>query len=377
MPWVGSVMEQRLAFVELVVSGVSVSEACRRFGISRPTGHKWLERYRYGGFEGLVDRSRRPRWSPGRVSVEVERLVCSVREAHPAWGGRKIAAFLHRQGHPEVPAASTITQILRRNSYLPVPPPARDRYLTVGSFQADHPNDMWQIDFKGDFPLGAGGRCFPLGVLDDHSRYNLGLFACSRQHGTMVQDHLTNIFTTYGLPHTLLADNGPPWGTSNRAHRWTPLTVWLLDIGVRVIHSRPRHPQTLGKEERFHSTLNQELLSIEGPWQTLTQLQDRFDHWRIIYNQHRPHESLNNNVPADRYHPSPRPLPATIDPPTYPDHYLTRIVDKAARITLNNTRIKVGKPFRGHTIGIDPDTGNIYYRTQLIRPGVNHVPERV
>ncbi len=375
MPWVGSVMEQRLGFVELVGSGVSVAEACRRFGISRPTGYKWLARFGGDGVAGLVDLSRRPKRSPGRTAPEVEAMVCSVRDAHPAWGGRKIAAFLTRQGHDAVPAPSTITTILRRNGYLAREAPPRDRYLTVGSFQADAPNDLWQIDFKGDFPLTAGGRCYPLGVLDDHSRYNLGLYACANQRHVTVRHHLSVIFTTYGLPDTLLADNGAPWGTSNPHHRWTPLTVWLLDLGVRVIHSRPRHPQTLGKQERFHSTLNQELLTLHSPWHTLDQLQHGFDQWRITYNQHRPHESLNNHTPADHYQPSPRPFPTTITPPDYPDHWPIRTVDASARISYQGTLHKVGKPFIGRHVAINPTTTDIYYRTQLIRPGVNHVPE--
>lgn len=377
MPWVGSVMEQRLAFVELVAAGEAVSEACRRFGISRPTGYKWLARFERDGVAGLEDQQRRPKRSPTQTAHHVETLVCSVRDAYPAWGGRKIAAFLRRQGHTSVPAPSTITSILRRSGYLPTEPAPRDKHLTVGSFQADVPNDLWQIDFKGDFALTGGGRCFPLGVLDDHSRYNLGLYACTNQRRDTVQGHLTTIFTTYGLPYRLLADNGPPWGTSNPQHRWTPLKVWLLDLGVRVVHSRPRHPQTLGKEERFHSTLNQEVLAVAGPWHTIDQLQHHFDDWRRTYNHHRPHESLNNNAPIDHYHTSPRPFPTTIPDPDYPTTWPTRTVDAAARITYQGQRLKVGKPFIGRHVAINPTTGDIHYRTQLIRPGVNHVPEQV
>lgn len=375
MPWVGSVVEQRLRFVELVDAGVSITEACRVVGVSRPTGHKWLVRFREHGVEGLVDQSRRPRRSPRQVDASVEATVCEVRDAHPVWGGRKIAAFLKRQGHTQVPAPSTITGILRRNGYLPAQPEPRDRYLTVGSFQADAPNDMWQIDFKGDFALTGGGRCFPLGVLDDHSRYNLGLYACGNQQFATVQTHLTDIFTTHGLPGVLLTDNGPPWGTSNPTYRWTPLKVWLLDLGVKVVHSRPRHPQTLGKQERFHSTLNKELLTPNSPFGDLTELQDSFNGWRHTYNHHRPHEALGETtVPAERYRPSPRPFPDHIEPATYPDHWHLRVVDVSARIEYQGRRYKVGRPFRGQTVAIDPHTLNIYYRTQLIRPGVNHVP---
>jgi transposase InsO family protein len=274
-----------------------------------------------------------------------------------------------------VPAASTITQILRRYRYLPAEPPPRQN-LTVGSFRAEAPNVLWQIDFKGDFPLTGGGRCFPLGLLDDYSRYNLCLQACGNQNTDTVADRLHAVFGTVGLPEAILADNGPPWGSSNRQYRWTPLQVWLLDLGVRVIHSRPRHPQTLGKEERFHSTIAKELLNLKAPWHDLDQLQGEFDRWRLLYNDHRPHESLDNNVPADYYQPSPRPYPTSIDAHSYPDHYVVCVVDSAAGISHRGVRYKVGKPFKQRPVALDPATGDIYYRTQRIRSGVNHVPER-
>lgn len=362
-------MDQRLAFVLLVRSGVSVAEACRRFSVSRPTGYKWLARYDDEGAEGLTDRSRRPLGSPGRTSRELEELVVSVRKRFPAWGGRKIRAFLLRQGH-EPPAASTITRILVRRGLIPKQPPSRQ----FVSFEAPAPNEMWQIDFKGHFGLVDGQRCHPLGILDDHSRYNLNLTACHNEQTVTVKTQLMATFTTYGLPLTLLADNGPPWGSVNSPFRWTPLKVWLADVGVRVIHSQPRHPQTLGKEERFHLTLIKEVLTPHTEWDTFTQIQTAFDEWRTIYNQHRPHQALADHVPADRYQPSPRTFPTPIEPPTYPNHYLLRQVDTTARISLEGKRIKIGKPFIGRTIAIDPDTNIAYYRQHPIKR-VNHVPE--
>lgn len=370
MPWAGSVMDQRLAFVLLVESGVSVAEACRRFSVSRPTGYKWLARFEEEGTDGLVDRSRRPVVSPDRTSPEVEELVVRVRERFPAWGGRKIRAFLIRQGH-KPPAASTITRILVRQGLIQKTEPQQRQFV---SFEAATPNEMWQIDFKGHFGLVDGQRCHPLGILDDHSRYNLNLTACRNEQTATVKAQLVATFGTYGLPATLLADNGPPWGSTNSPFRWTPLKVWLADLGVRVIHARPRHPQTLGKEERFHLTLIKEVLTPHRQWDTLTQIQTVFDQWRTIYNQHRPHQSLGDQVPADRYTPSPRPFPTCIDPPTYPDHYQLRQVDITARISFAGQRLKIGKPFIGRTIAIDPLTNIAYYRNHPIRV-VNHVPE--
>jgi transposase InsO family protein len=372
MPWAGSVMDQRLAFVLVVRSGVSVSEACRRFSVSRPTGHKWLARFDDEGLEGLVDRSRRPRVSPDRTSPEFEELVVAVRRRFPAWGGRKIRAFLIRQGH-ESPAASTITRILARHGLIATAQPRQRNFV---SFEAAAPNETWQIDFKGHFGLVGGQRCHPLGILDDHSRFNLSLGACRNQQTATVKAQLMEAFVSYGLPARLLADNGPPWGSSNPGFRWTPLKVWLADVGVPVVHSRPRHPQTLGKEERFHLTLIREVLTPQRQWRSFPQIQGAFDEWRNIYNQHRPHQSLNDGVPADRYTPSPRPFPKTIKPPQYPEDWTTHRVDASASILIRRQAHKIGKAFIGKTIAIDPQTHIAYYRDHPIR-AVNHVPERV
>lgn len=371
MPWAGRVAEQRAEFVAAVKAGVPISTACRRFRISRPTGYKWLERYEREGLDGLEDRSRRPLTSPSRTSPEVEQLVCDARRSFPAWGGRKLRAFLLRQGHDNIPAPSTITQILKRNGLVESEPsePAADK-----SFTAEAPNDMWQMDFKGHFGLLDGTRCHPHGILDDHSRYNLSLTACLQENTVTVKTILKQAFRTFGLPEVILADNGPPWGSSNPRYRWTPLKVWLADLDIRVIHSRFRHPQTLGKEERFHLTLDQELLEPNPPYPDLPTIQTAFDQWRHTYNHIRPHESLNNDTPADRYQPSPRTWPTQITPPDYPPDYQIRTVDTTARISFEGTLHKIGKPFIGKQVGIDPNTYIAYYRTIPIRH-VNHLPE--
>ncbi|MCP4224781.1 MAG: transposase family protein, partial [Actinomycetia bacterium] len=230
---------------------------------------------------------------------------------HPTWGGRKLRASLLRQGYQSIPAASTITRVLTRRGYIEA---EQSQPKAWKHFEADDPNDMWQIDFKGHFGLVDGRRCHPLGILDDHSRYNLNLSACRNQQTATVKAQLMAAFASYGLPGRLLADNGPPWGSSNPGFRWTPLKVWLADVGVPVVHSRPRHPQTLGKEERFHLTLATEVLTPARRWRSFPQIQSAFDEWRNIYNRHRPHQSLNDGVPAERYTPSPRPFPTTIEP---------------------------------------------------------------
>ncbi len=371
VPWrVETLVAHRLEFCRLATvedRAVSFVGLCRRYGIRPKTGYKWLARYLDEGVEGLADRSTRPRSSPTRTTAEMEQVVCGARDEHPTWGGRKIRGLLIRRGYEGVPAPSTITDILRRNDRLDPPEPQAGGFT---SFEADAPNDLWQMDFKGWFQTGTG-RCDPFDVLDDHSRFNLTLVASSDQTAITVQQLLSSVFDTYGLPKRILCDNGAPWGNNQPGGRWAGLGVWLLDLGVGIIHSRPFHPQTLGKDERFHRTLNLEVISARPVWDSHQQVQVAFDRWRPIYNQQRPHDSLDGAVPADRYQPSDRSMPDRIEPPDYPPGYQTRKVDTNARISYHGTLYKIGKPFRGRTIGIIPTDQDgiiqIVYRHQPIR----------
>lgn len=369
MPWRESDrVSERLDFVRLAEAGsVPFSQLCTRFGVSRQTGYVWLRRWQLDGEAGLVDRSRRPESSPTQTPERMEDLVVDVRRAHPRWGGRKINRVLINQGHEGVPAPSTITGILRRRGLID-PHPTRPR--AYERWEREAPNDLWQMDFKGWFSLGDGQRCHTLGVLDDHSRYNLVLAACSNQQTATVKGLLTDAFYTYGLPNQILCDNGSPWG-NDRGQPWTPLGVWLLDIGVGVIHSSPGHPQTAGKEERFHWTLDLEVISSQPHWEDHHQVQDAYDSWRPIYNHHRPHDSLDLDTPADRYQPSPRSFPTRIEPVDYPDGYHVRKVSTSAYISFQGHRIRVGKAFNDRHVGILPTTTDgtftIHYRHHIIR----------
>lgn len=370
MPWRSfSVEMQRLEFVRLALSGrVDHTELCRRFGISRPTGYKWIDRYGVEGVDGLGDRSRAPKTSPLRTDRETEALVCGVRRQFPAWGGRKIRGFLLRQGHVDVPAGSTITQILRRNGLMEHQTPLKRDYIR---FERSEPNELWGMDFKGDFALNKGGRCFSFGVIDDYSRYSLSLVACPNQQTATVQQHLTNTFSVYGLPGAMLMDNGAPWGNTP-AQPWNPVTVWLCDLGIEVIHTRGFHPQTNGKKERLHYTLDLEVLNTRPSWETLDEVQDAFDTWNPIYNHQRPHESLGETiVPADRYQPSPRPFPDYINDPIYPDHWVTRKVGANVRMSFKGKLHYIGRAFTQRTVAVvpttTPNTYHVYYRHHHIK----------
>jgi transposase InsO family protein len=233
MPWrVCSVIDERAEFVRLAGTGaVSIAELCRRFGISRETGHQLLRRHAALGLAGLADVSRRPHSSPRRTSSAMEEAVLLLRDRHPAWGGRKIARRLLDLGHDGVPSPSTVTQILRRHGRLD--DERSTQHKPFQRFERSGPNALWQMDFKGHFALGKG-RCHALTVLDDHCRYSLGLRACADERMITVRAELTAIFRRYGLPDTILADNGAPWGSTGHGTQ-TALGVWLMQVGVRLI----------------------------------------------------------------------------------------------------------------------------------------------
>ena len=344
-----SVMSQRAEFVELArVEGSNVSELCRRFGVSRKTGYKWLSRYEVAGHSGLADQSRRPLDPAGRTSEEMEQRVLAMRTKHPAWGGRKLRRRLMDLGHSEVPAASTITEILRRHGRLDEGSGAGQ--ANVQRFEHACPNDLWQMDFKGHFPLTRGGRCHPLTVLDDHSRYSLGLRACDNERTETVQRELTEIFRCYGLPRRMLMDNGSPWGDAGD-QPWTHLTAWLVRLGISISHGRPRHPQTQGKDERFHRTLAAEVLR-DRSFLDVVQAQRAFDPWRQVYNTERPHEALSLAVPASRYRVSPRAFPEKLLPIEYAPDVKVRQASTKGVIKFEARAIRVSQAFAGEPIGI-------------------------
>ena len=341
-------MSQRLEFVVLATqSGLAFSELCRRYEVSRKTGYKWLKRYQAGGREALEDRSRRPRRSPKQVSTAVAEAVVALR-LETAWGGRKLRRRLQDLGHRGVPAASTCTEILRRADLLK----KEQSSGPMQRFERESPNELWQMDYKGDFATQAGQRCHPLTVLDDHSRFNIVLDAASNQRTATVQAALTTAFDHYGLPEAILCDNGGAWGNVADGTGHTPLTVWLLRLGVRVLHGRPYHPQTQGKEERFHRTLQDELLS-RHTWRDLAHCAQQFPLYRQRYNHERPHYSLNDDTPASRYRPSVRSMPAQLPIPQYAGMDVRTVRTKGV-ITFGNQTWSIGEAFASLPIGLRP-----------------------
>jgi transposase InsO family protein len=370
MPWKsGTIMDSRQEFVRLAETGdVSIAALCRRFGISRQTGHLYLRRHREAGETGLADRSRRPLSSPGRSNSEIEAQIVALRDTHPRWGGRKLARRLRDLGLADVPSPSTVTEVLRRHGRLD--PVEALKHQPFQRFERSAPNELWQMDFKGHIAMGRG-RCHPLTVLDDHCRYSLGLIACGDETRTTVQSHLTSLFRRYGLPGTMLSDNGSPWGGSG-AEGWTALEVWLMRVGVRLYHGRPRHPQTQGKEERFHRTLNVELLQANR-FADLTACQTAFDRWRRIYNEERPHEALGMAVPASRYRASPIGFPEQLPEPEYhlTDH--VRRMSRDGAVRFQGRRVKMSQAFAGLDVAFRATALDGVWRVYFMRFAIAEV----
>jgi transposase InsO family protein len=349
MPWREvSIVDQRREFIRLAKhEGANRRELCRRFGIHPDTGYKWLGRGTTD--EELADQSRRPHSSPMRTEAAIEARILSLRDAHPAWGARKIARCLERDG-VACPACSTVHEILRRHGRIVAPAGGA---AASQRFEKPAPNLLWQMDFKGHIPLSGGGRCHPLTIVDDHSRYAVALEACANEQASTVQGRLQRTFRRYGLPDAFFVDNGTPWGDASGQH-WTHLGVWLLKLGVAVLHSRPYHPQSRGKNERFHRTLKAEVFALQR-FRDLAEVQQALEGWRMVYNLDRPHQALDHEVPASRYRPSSRAMPERLPEVQYNEGEIVRRVGTTkAYVSFKGQAWKVPQAFCGETLAIRP-----------------------
>ena len=358
MPWKEvSIMSQRLEFVTLATAeNANIRHLCRCFGISSATAYKWLDRFQSDGAHGLEDHSRRPHHSPSRTAAEMEEIVTKLRQKHPAWGGRKLEKRLLDLGQAGVPSPSTITAILQRHQLLN--PKESAQHQAFLRFERPAPNELWQMDFKGEFKLPQG-RCYPLTILDDHSRFAVALQACARNTKDITQTAMIQVFRRYGLPEWITCDNGSPWGSGGRSY-YTALGVWLLRLGIGISHSRPHHPQTQGKDERFHRTLEAEVLRYQHG-ASLAQWQLYFDQWRVVYNTERPHEALSMAVPASRYQPSHRRYPEQLPVIEYGPADIVRKVRHYGHIKFEGREYHVGSAFYGLHVALRQTTTDGLY----------------
>jgi transposase InsO family protein len=364
MPWKEkTTMSQRQEFVELALKeDANIRALCREFGITPRTGYKWVRRYQEQGEAGLYDRSRRPKTSPQKSNALIEESVLKVRRAHPVWGGRKIQWKLIQDGIKPVPAASTITAILSRNEMLD--PKESKKHSSLQRFEMERANQLWQMDFKGHFEIADGSVCHPLTVLDDHSRFLIGLKACSNEHARTVQRQLKDIFACYGLPERMLMDNGSTWKGFH-----TGLTFWLVRLGIQVVHGRIHHPQTQGKDERLHRTLKSELL-LHQTFYDLADCQSKFDAWRDCYNYERPHQALNMQTPGSRYQPSSQVFTGTLPPIEYEAEDILRKIDCLGKVQYQGRKFRIGKAFKNSLVALRPtemdDVFNVFFFKQRI-----------
>jgi transposase InsO family protein len=362
MPWKETTVNMsRERFIADVQAGEkSKSEICREYGISRVTGDKWLKRYEAG--EGLDDRSKAPFHVANKTPPGKETQILAVRQQHPAWGPRKIRQVLIRDGQTEIPSKSTIGNILKRNGC--VSAAASKAATPYKRFEKAVSNEMWQVDFKGHFAMKDGHRCHPLTVLDDHSRFSLCVDAKGDEKRECVQSSFERLFSENGLPESILCDNGNPWGNSQTTG-YTKFEIWLMDYGILPIHGRAWHPQTQGKEERFHRTMDVELLHLIDI-ENMLHAQECFDRFRNCYNNERPHEALGLGVPVEFYRESQRKKPDIIKPWEYPSEYVLRKVKTTGYMNYGNQGYFLSEAFGEKTIAVRESSLenciNIYYR---------------
>jgi len=345
------VEEQRVEFVRFAQGeDANVAAECRRTGISRKTGYKWLARAATGAAD-WTDRARRPPTSPRQTPAEGEAQIVALRQAHPRWGGRKLPHWLVQHGVADVPAPSTITDILRRHGQLTADPAAPRR---LQRFEHPEPNAVWQLDFMGHRPLATGQRVHPLTLLADHSRFARGLFACPHERQDLVHAHLTTCLQRDGWPQAILTDNGPPWGTSGMGGL-TALEAWLLRLGIEVWHGRVDHPQPQGKGERLHGTSAGEVFG-QRRFPDRAASQTAFDAFRHTDNHDRPHQALAYAVPVSRYQPSPRAFPARLPEIVYGPDDQVRLVRSQGSIRFHNRSSFVSRGLIGLPVAVRPTT---------------------
>ncbi|MDD0968563.1 MULTISPECIES: IS481 family transposase [Pseudomonas] len=349
-----STVQLRTEFVLLAQQeGANVRQLCRRFNISPSTAYKWLSRFEKSGAEGLNNQSRRPKTLPKRCADEVEKQILTVSQEYAAWGARKLKRVLEDKGLV-MPSVSTVHAVLQRHSR--VDPKAAEIKPFI-RFEHEAPNDLWQMDFKGHVGM-RHGRCHPLTILDDHSRFSLCIAACANQQRQTVEEQLVGVFRRYGLPQRMTMDNGSPWGDQTGVY--TALEVWLMRQGIRVSHSRPYHPQTQGKIERFHRSLKAEVLQSQC-FIDLVGAQKAFDIWRETYNQKRPHQALGMGVPASRYSSSPLEYQETRPVLEYAEGDLVRKVQGNGEMYWRSSQFLIGKAFIGELIAIKETTEDGIY----------------
>jgi transposase InsO family protein len=350
-------MSLKLEFVERATQpGAKLAPLCREFGISRPTGTKWVKRFKEEGYPGLEEKSRRPASSPLSLAEDVVMAVLEQRDRHPTWGAKKLRDLLLKRFGDGTPSMATIARMLRRAGV--VRARRRRRPLSVveqaPSVDADRPHDVWSMDFKGWWRTHDKSRCEPFTVRDVFSRYVLAITVLPATSGRHVRTELERLFKKHGLPRAIQCDNGSPFISTRARGGFTVLSVWLVSLGIRIVRSRPGHPQDNGGHERMHRDIAQEVQ--RWPSADLRSQQRELHRWMQEFNHVRPHEALGGKTPAELYKPSDRKLRVP-RPFAYPATFAVRRVGPTGHISWNGQQCYLGQAFQGHNIGMEPHEG--------------------
>ena len=345
-------MDTRVQFVGDFQRGDwSMTELCERYGISRPTGYKWVARHTRG--ESLADQSRRPLRSPQTTPADIVRALLEFRARHPLWGAGKLVDRLAQRAPDRAwPAASTAHEILRRHGCIRA---RRRRRPASGSsprpLAADVPNRVWTIDFKGEFRTLDGAWCYPLTVMDACSRYLLTCSALAQPRTAPTRRVLERVFRTYGLPSRIRSDNGSPFAYSQALGRVSDLMVWWVHLGIVPDRIQPGCPSQNGRHERMHKTLKRH--TALPPAATRGAQQARFTAFRVEYNEERPHDALAKLTPAMVYVPSEREMPARLPALEYPAHLERRRVSSSGCVRWKGVDVFVTRVLDGEDIGFE------------------------
>lgn len=361
MPWkCTSVTEERVRFIEKYLEGaLSLSALCRQYGISRKTGDKWVRRHERDGIHALEDRLREAKTHPNEVSPEIEAWILKGRAKYPTWGPKKLVAWVKEKGGFErVCAVSTAGEILHRHG-LTVP-----RAITKKNEVWAHPlteyteaNRVWCVDFKGWFRLGNGRRCEPLTITDGYSRYLIKCQALERTGLETTKRIFEAAFREYGLPEWVRSDNGSPFSSTGLGG-FTALSLWWLKLGIAHERIEPGKPYQNGRHERMHLTLKRE--TTQPAAFDLRAQQRRFNAFRQMFNQERPHEALGQKTPASLYQHSTRPYTGRLIEPEYADGAVIRKVQQRGEFKWEGHRIFFGEAFAGEGIAFEPQEDGIW-----------------
>ena len=369
MPWKETCpVDERLRFIGLVKdSDDSFAALCEQFGISRKTGYKWVERYEKLGPVGLAQRRPVAHTFPHATPAKILDELLQLRKERPTWGPKKLRARLESLGVVDLPAASTIGELLKKHGLIR---PRRRRVYTPRTpsilAPAEQPNDTWCVDFKGHFALGDTSRCYPLTLTDQASRYLLKCEGVAKPDERSVRLHFERAFREFGLPERIRSDNGPPFATVGFGGL-SALSIGWIKIGILPERIDPGHPEQNGRHERMHKTLKAE--ATAPPQATLADQQRVFDRFRHEYNDERPHEALDQKPPASRYTPSRRGMPSQPSSPEYPDTMAVRRITESGKLLLRGATAHLSRLLSNEPVGVLPigeDQWELYYGTVLL-----------